>query len=196
MKAFAATLLLLLCAEAAAADDCAPYAQPKYLRFSIGTGHVPKVDGASLGITTDFAMRSFGGAFSSGLSSSFETAIDGRWFVSVPGLFLQVDLMWIILSHLWSRHPPDDFPVRLHVGGRVGIAFSQSIAPVDAEPFAPPYFLVRPEAHAFVGIEVPFDATRSRSFVVRAAIDGPLLQVTEPFRWSISAGLSIGWRDD
>jgi hypothetical protein len=180
---------------------CRPYVYPRALRVLAGVGSVPLVAGSSANLGVDYSPHSFsgsdvrGGALATGLSASFDFALDGRWLAVAPGLFVQVDLTYLALSRLLVGEPPSDFPVRVQVGSRLGIGLTRSFPPRDVLPWASPYFLIRPEVRWFLNLEFPLDRWRVYSFVLSGALDTRASQ-SGVLRWSICAGLSWGSTHD
>lgn len=172
------------------------FGNPNYVRILLGGGGVPLVDGPSMGFGGEWGAHAFGGAFSTGFSWSLEGALNGRWVVTVPGLFVQLDLTYVLLSGFWNHAPPADFPFRVQVGERLGLGISSSFPPPEAEPWASPYLLMRPELHTFVDVAFPFGGDPYRLLFVRAALDSATTVVSiVPFRWSVSVGMTWGWGD-
>ena len=93
---------------------------------------------------------------------------------------------------MWRFTPPYNFPVRLQLGGRLGLGISESTRPSADVPNAVPYTLIRPELQDFVDVEVPVGPLHHYSFVLRGAIDTPV-NLSSVFRWSFAAGVNYGW---
>ncbi|GEM_PF-2625481 len=190
-------------AEARASEEvarCTPYTPPMYLRLMLGGGAVPYVNGAFGELTFDASYSSFsgnqarGGAFSSGVSISLAGAFDQRWVMVVAGLFIEIDLTYILFSGFWA-HEPKNLPVRFSVGTRLGAAITQSYPSKNDAPYADPYLLARPELHTFADLAIPFGKWRRWALTLRGAIDTPVA-MNSVFRYSMSVGLSRGWTNE
>jgi hypothetical protein len=215
MKRLAIVLVTLALPRVASAQDCdkqsnrvdttegkpAPFDSPHMVRLLVGLGYVPSLpmDDRSSNllpddtmITTEIGGHPLSGALGTGVSISVTTDIRGYWTVLTPGLFAKLDLTYLLLSGLWRYTPPDDFPIRLQAGGRLGLGVSQSTRPKSDVPNAEQYVLIRPELLDFLDLEIPLGGDRIYSFVLRGAMDTPI-NLSGVYRWGISAGLSYGW---
>lgn len=196
MKAIALALVLAS-GSALAADP--PLYSAVYFRSTLNFGTVPYFDGGGTDLTLDFGAHTFDGPFSTGLSTSFSSdLLSGRWFVLDEGLFVQLDLVYLVATAFWSHPPPTWLPFRAELGIRVALAVSESFPPRDVTPFASPYFLVRPEMRTFLDIEIPLGSSRRRALVIHGAIDSPVTftrAYSNAFRWSAGVGVSWGWGD-
>ena len=176
-----------------------PYAYSKFFQTLVGLGAAKGVGSTALVLTTEIGHHPLAGALGTGFSLSSATAMDGRWTVITPGLLAKLDLTYVFTGGLWAAPPPDDFPFRLQLGGRLGLGISESF-PAKV-PYASSYLLVRPELQPFLDIELlppiawaclPKD--RVFSLIVRLAIDAPV-NLGNVFRLSGSIGLNYGWGD-
>jgi len=163
-----------------------------------GVPSLPAYDRApNLVVTTEIGHHPLqdrdegGAALGTGLSLSSVTDLAGRWAVLVGGPFAKVDLTYLFLTGLWA-YPVARFPVRVQLGGRLGVSISQSSFPQEG--VAPPYTLVRPELQSFFDVEAPLGLDRDRTWSVvgRVALDTGV-NLSTVFRYSFSAGLDYGW---
>jgi hypothetical protein len=176
-----------------------PYAYPFFTQVLAGvgaapTGGAPNRPGVAVAFTTEIGHRPFGAALGTGFSISEATEVSGAWTVVVPGLFAKIDLAYLFAGGLWTSRPPDSFPFRLLLGGRVGLAVSESFPSRTQVPFGSPFMLVRAELQPFLDFEWPpcFVKDRAFSLVVRGALDTSV-NLSDVFRWSASLGLNYGW---
>ena len=174
-----------------------PYTYPFFFAAYAGAGSAATPAGLGAGGTWELGHRPFGGALSTGFSTSWMSDVTGRWTVVTPGLLAKLDLTYIALSGFWSRTPKPTFPLRVHAGARVGVGFSwssQNIAATatDAYQLSSTYMLVRPEMETFVDVERPLGVRRTWSVLLRGALDTPVTY-DDLFRWSVSIGVSYAW---
>jgi hypothetical protein len=203
MKALAVVAAnLLLPAVAAAADSAAGpadpgYTYPRFVHTLLGAGGVPTLPvGDRTGnvvLTTEIGGHPLTGALGTGFSLSETLDMKGQWSVFTPGLLAQLDLTYLAATALYTYLPPRTSLAHLQVGGRLGLAFSESSQPSVA--YEPSYELLRPELQPFVDLDVPvtwLGRGRHDSLIFRGAVDCPV-NLSSIFRWSLSVGLSYGW---
>jgi hypothetical protein len=175
-----------------------PYTYPKFFQTLVGLGAANGAGSTALVLTTEIGHRPLAGALGTGFSLSSATAVDGSWTVITPGLLAKLDLTYVFAGGLWAAPPPDDFPFRLQLGGRLGLAMSDSFP--TKTPYGASYLLFRPELQPFLDLEVlPFGLAclprdRIFSLIVRLALDAPV-NLSDVFRFSGSIGLNYGWGD-
>jgi hypothetical protein len=175
--------------DAPDADRPPPFAYPKFVRTLAGVGGAPRIPTLNVVVTAEVGGRPLRGAFGTGVSFSYAMDATGQYTVFSPGIFAKLDLTHVFLGGFWAIEPPSDFPLRLQVGSRFGADVSESF---QRSPFASTYALIRPELQSFVDVEVPIDAARTLSVVVRGALDTSV-NLGDLFRWSASVGLAYGW---
>ncbi len=185
-------MVALASSVAAAAPAPGPFSYPRYLRLLPGIGAVPLVTGTDTAFTLDGGVHSFDGAFSTGVSGSGAADNHGRFLVGSFGLFVQLDLTYLILSCLWSHPPQPNWPVRLQVGSRIGMDLSVSWAPRPELPRPPDYWLLRPALYSFVDVEVPLGPARAWSLILRGSVDSAV-NLGSVYRWCVGVGVGYGW---
>jgi hypothetical protein len=193
-----ASLAAIAPARAQEATEATPvYSRPGLVTTFAGLGGSPTDKYPNAVLTIEIAHRPFGGALTTGISLSSATELDGTWNVITPGLVAKMDLTYVALSGFFSHDPKPDFPIRFHVGARVGMAVSQSWVHIEPSTTSSyelksSYVLVRPELESFLDVEVPFGKKRAYSLVGRVAFDTPIAGDTL-FRWSLACGLGYSW---
>ena len=169
------------------------FACQDYARFLAGIGQaneLPRYDRApssSLGL--EIGHYPVSGALGTGLSLSWSADAAGRWSVIALGVYISVDVTYLLMSSFWAIEPPPP-PFRLRVGARLGIAVSESTAPPSTA--EPSYTLVRPEMQPFVDLEIPLARDNIYAFFIRGAFDGTV-NLEEVLRWTTSIGLAYGF---
>lgn len=191
--ACAPLLAMSVLAGAASAGEPNDFAARVSLRGTLGLGHVPLVNGVYSTLGMDWSLRPFRGAFLAGTGASVSWDLDRRWSGGSWGIFLALDVTYVVLSSLWSSEPSPTFPVRLIFGGRVGLGATQSrLARPELEK-PPAYWLVRPELHLWSDLEWVFLPESRLSVFARGAIDTPV-SLNTVFRVAFALGFAWGYQ--
>jgi hypothetical protein len=167
-----------------------------FVRTLVGLGDAPDrpADDSGAGAVLTFEWGAFplGNVLGTGLSVSSFLDTHRQWSVTTAGLFAKVDLTYLFISGLWAVVPDPAFPFRLQLGGRLGLAASESFRPKQDVPDIGPYVLARPEVESFVDFELPQPSDPRFSLLGRGALDTSV-NLSTFFRWSFSFGVSYGW---
>jgi hypothetical protein len=166
------------------------------LRFLAGVGGVPALpqddNAAHLVMTTEVGGHLLGGPLATGVSLSTVVDTDQHWSVFTPGLFAKLDLTYLFMTAFFLYDDIVYDPVlRLQLGGRLGVGFSDSTRPNQDVPYAPSYQLWRPELQSFVDLEYPLRNT-AYALVLRSAVDTGV-NLGTVYRYSFSFGLDYAW---
>jgi hypothetical protein len=172
-------------------SECPVFVQSRFLRHLAGGGALPGATDGLFTTSIDYGVHPFEGAFATGVWSTISAA--SSWSVGSFGVFLELDLTYVALSHLWDHNPPATFPFRLQAGAHLGLDASQSFLPRPELPNPKAYVLFRPSTQGYVTLEIPVTEGAPRfSVLVRGAIDGAV-SLNTLYRWSLSAGFSYGY---
>jgi hypothetical protein len=192
MKAALLALLIVAFPSLAHADP-PPFDPHYFFRALVGVGSVPNLprddESGNVVFTAEVGGHPLSGALATGVSISTASDMLGNWYVLVPGLFAELDLTYLFLTGFWTYDPPEEFPFRLELGSRLGLARSESFR--SEIPYAQPYTLFRPELGSFLDFAYPL-CDCDQALVLRTAVDTSV-NIETAFRWSVSVGLKAAW---